>query len=234
MNYYVYQITNQINGRFYIGVRKYSGDPLDDPYMGSGKALRNAYRKYGRKNFTKIVLEVYDNERDMFAAEARIVNDEFLKNPLVYNIVPGGSGGWKVGYLTESEQSEWKLKIREANNRRYNMMSKNELSEKYGSRGPNNHFFGKTHSEDSKIKIRDANAVYSYSIISPSGETFETISLNDFCKTHKLNRDTLMYFMGKGKVPPSSNVGSKSTTWRSGLRENTTGWSASKTSITSN
>lgn len=174
MNYYVYQITNQINGRFYVGVRKYNGNPTDDPYMGSGKALRNAYRKYGRKNFTKIVLEVYDNERDMFAAEARIVNDEFLKNPLVYNIVPGGSGGWKVGYLTEEEQKEWKRKISDSNNTRYSQMTTEERSKKYG----HTKNAGRKHTEETinKLKNRDTSRITDSSWMNNGYQNFRVLN----------------------------------------------------------
>ena len=53
VNHYFYRITNKINGKYYLGVRSYSGDPEKDYYMGSGPVIRAAVRKYGKQNFTR-------------------------------------------------------------------------------------------------------------------------------------------------------------------------------------
>lgn len=92
MYYYLYEIKNLINGKIYVGVHKTKS--LDDGYMGSGKVIINAIKKYGLENFIKTILETFDNPEAMFAREKEIVNEEFLKRSDVYNLRRGGTGGF--------------------------------------------------------------------------------------------------------------------------------------------
>jgi hypothetical protein len=55
MKYYtIYKTTNLINGKIYIG--KHETSDLNDTYMGSGKVLMNAIKKYGKDSFKKEIL----------------------------------------------------------------------------------------------------------------------------------------------------------------------------------
>ena len=79
------------NGKTYIGQHLYRN--LNDNYMGSGKILENAIRKYGRKNFKKDFLvssipyrRIADRlEKEYIAFERRCGKAE-------YNITDGGEG----------------------------------------------------------------------------------------------------------------------------------------------
>lgn len=84
MYYYVYKITNQINGKYYIGA--HSTKKLDDGYMGSGKRIRYAINKYGVENFSKEILGFYNTKVEMYLAEKELVKlgDD------CYNLVEGG------------------------------------------------------------------------------------------------------------------------------------------------
>ena len=92
MVYTVYKTTNVVNGKFYIGVHKTS-NPNDD-YLGSGKLLKRAIKKYGVENFVKEILYKFENKIEAYAKEAELVTEDLIKSDLSYNITTGGKGGF--------------------------------------------------------------------------------------------------------------------------------------------
>ena len=117
MNYgYIYKITNNINGKIYIGQRKCRKDDmtedemLNDNYMGSGKILKQAIKKNGIENFTKEIICVCENKDDLNAMETLLIllakaaygND-------CYNIAAGGHNN-SLEYKTEEEMKEFSRK----------------------------------------------------------------------------------------------------------------------------
>ena len=106
MYYYIYQITNLVNNKIYVGVHKTKD--LDDGYMGSGKIIRSAIQKHGISNFSKVILEFFENAELMYAREKEIVTEEFLLREDVYNLRRGGTGGFD--YINSIVTSEEKSK----------------------------------------------------------------------------------------------------------------------------
>ena len=47
----IYKITNLVDGKMYIG--QHTTSDLDDGYMGSGKRIIRAVKKFGVQNFRK-------------------------------------------------------------------------------------------------------------------------------------------------------------------------------------
>ena len=93
MTYYIlYQVTNNLNSKIYVGVHK--TQDLNDGYMGSGKVINSAIKKHGIENFTRVILEQFDDSAAMYAREKEIVNDDFLNRADTYNLRRGGKGGF--------------------------------------------------------------------------------------------------------------------------------------------
>jgi len=102
---YVYRITNNINGKTYIG--SHAGH--NPKYMGSGVALNRAYTKYGSENFTKeIVLHCanYQEIEQQILMTLNAANDRTM-----YNLTNTGTGFLK-GHVMSASTRE---KIRKAN-----------------------------------------------------------------------------------------------------------------------
>lgn len=90
--HYFYKITNLINNHFYYGV--HNTNNLNDGYMGSGKRLQYAYKKYGIENFKKEILKYFNTKEEAYEYESIIVNEELINNKECYNIVTGGKGSF--------------------------------------------------------------------------------------------------------------------------------------------
>ena len=90
--FYFYKITNNINNHFYYGV--HCTNNLNDNYMGSGKRLQYAIKKYGIENFSKEILKYFNSKEEAFEYEEQIVNENLVNNPNCYNLTNGGHGSW--------------------------------------------------------------------------------------------------------------------------------------------
>lgn len=106
VHYLVYKLTNLVNGKIYIGCHMTKN--LDDSYMGSGRRIGYAIKKYGIENFKKEILSTHDTPEQMLAEEARLVNEEFIERIDVYNLALGGKGSWFYvnSVLTEEQRTK--------------------------------------------------------------------------------------------------------------------------------
>ena len=96
--HYFYKIINNLNKHFYYGV--HSTNNLNDGYMGSGKRLHYAYKKYGIENFNKEIIKFFNTSKEAYEYESEIVTESLISQEDCYNIVPGGNGGWE--YLNKN------------------------------------------------------------------------------------------------------------------------------------
>jgi group I intron endonuclease len=91
MYHIVYLTTNLINNKIYVG--KQSTYNLNDGYLGSGKYLLRAIKKYGKENFKRDILFYCLSETDAYFIENSIVDIHFINRDDSYNIKCGGKGG---------------------------------------------------------------------------------------------------------------------------------------------
>jgi hypothetical protein len=107
---YFYETKNIVNNRCYYGVHR--TDNLNDRYLGSGTILKRAIIKYGKENFTKIIILFFDTYQEALDKEAEIVTLDFIKNNNTYNICEGGFGGHKwteegKKIISEAAKKRW-------------------------------------------------------------------------------------------------------------------------------
>lgn len=107
MYYTIYKTTNKITNKFYTGMHQTNN--IEDNYMGSGIALRQAIKKYDLVNFTKEILYIFPTAKEMIAKEIQIVNENFISRKDTYNMKVGGIGN--VGSYKPSEESNRKRSL---------------------------------------------------------------------------------------------------------------------------
>lgn len=168
--HFVYITINLINQKLYIG--KHSTNDLNDGYLGSGKLLLKALKKYGKKNFTLDILEKCSDQKTAFERERFWINffGGGKKPHIAYNLTEGGEGnrghrhspetiskishpGKLNGMFGKNHSKETKNKIRQkVIGRKHKKESIKWMSDR--KKGSKNKFYGRTHTEESKEKNR--------------------------------------------------------------------------------
>lgn len=96
----VYVTTNLINGRKYLGKRCHK----KRGYLGSGIALNEAIKKYGKDNFHKVIIAEYSTLEEAAAEEKRLsILWDVVNSSEWYNVIPGGTGGSQKGRILSEE-----------------------------------------------------------------------------------------------------------------------------------
>lgn len=101
--YIVYETTNLINNKIYVGLHKTKNPDVFDKYLGNGvistqpytymyakTAFQYAVKKHGPENFRRKTLAIFDTIEEASDLEEQIVNEKFLERDDVYNMVLGG------------------------------------------------------------------------------------------------------------------------------------------------
>jgi group I intron endonuclease len=136
---FIYLTTNTVNGKKYVGMCK---NTHRDRYLGSGKLLKEAIKKYGRDSFERVILEECDTFESLCLAEQKwILNLNAVESEEYYNLFDGGFGG-----CSKNMKKYWSMFTDDERKKVRNWKRPNMS-------GNNNPMFGKKHSEETKMKI---------------------------------------------------------------------------------
>lgn len=152
----VYKITNEINGKSYIGRTTQRLKVRMDEHIRGNLVISRAIKKHGRENFTIKVLFRSDNFDDLNKQEKILVKAHDTLLPNGYNVVEGGYG--TAGY---KHKEETKLKMSQNRGRYYkedNSFYKKKHT-KEARKKMSNYHKGKKLTEEHKKKVALANRV---------------------------------------------------------------------------
>jgi len=132
----VYKITNNKNGKIYVGITNQGANTnrwykhCSDANVGSTFPLHNAIRKYGKENFQIEVIEIIDNEDFDYLKEREIYWIKELNSynrKIGYNLTLGGDGTFGRFHSEETKD-----KIRQkAMGRKLSEETKNKISKSH-------------------------------------------------------------------------------------------------------
>jgi group I intron endonuclease len=123
----VYKTTNLINGKIYIGQ-----DSKNNPnYIGSGKIIKLAIKKYGKNNFIKEILE-HCNTKEILDNKEKYWIQKYnsTEKSIGYNITKGGEGCLGLKHSEETKEYMKKINIGKNNPMHGKSLSKKVLKQR--------------------------------------------------------------------------------------------------------
>ena len=158
--YIVFITTNMVNNKEYTGAHS-TTDLENDTYLGSGKLLKLAVKKYGKDKFIREILYEYDNAEQAYAKEKELVTKEYVDRQDTYNLKVGGEGGFDYLNNNPTMIAKRKKGIRKSVKEGRHIGWKQRWADGTitGKSGIENGFYGKNHSDKTRRKIKENNAM---------------------------------------------------------------------------
>ena len=158
---YIYLTINKVNHKTYVGQKTLKNKTWDkDNYLGSGKILKCAIKKYGRENFEKFLIQFCYSKEELNKQEIFWIAEYRKRGLAQYNIANGGEGGvfkgrppWNKGKTGVYSDEVLKRLSEACKGRKCSEETKRKMSESH--KGNQNHK-GKYHSEETKRRISKA------------------------------------------------------------------------------
>ena len=163
MKGYLYKTECLVNGKLYIGISVNQKNKKN--YLGSGIALKDAIKKYGKENFKKtILIDNVDSLEELNRLEKEYIKKYNCFCPIGYNIDLGGKGNGNHSEATKNKISKTKTGVKHtqehiAKNRESHkgLILKTETKKKIGKSNKGNVPWnkGKKMSKEFSDKIRN-------------------------------------------------------------------------------
>jgi group I intron endonuclease len=191
---FIYLTTNNKNGKKYVGMCKYTHEK---EYIGSGKLLKQAIKKYGKDSFTRVTLEDCPTFKYMCEAEKKWIDKlQAVESKDYYNISYGGFGGcsksikdyWSMYTLEERKHMRnWnRPDISGSKNPMYGKKHTEETKKKIGSKSINRNWGRKT-----PVKGANNPNAKTIKVVFDNGNTVRFECIKDFCDEYKYNYSTM-------------------------------------------
>ncbi|MFT9089818.1 MAG: NUMOD3 domain-containing DNA-binding protein, partial [Gluconacetobacter sp.] len=166
---YVYLLTNDINGKKYVGI-SYNPPGRWQEHFGGKNVISKALRKYGFENFTKEVIAV-SNRKGALELEEHYCEIHNSLQPNGYNLKAGGHGSHQTSEETRSKMSaalkgrklsleyraqmsiRHKGKAGTFNGRRHTKETRERMSASNKGRTGSKSMLGKKHTSETRAKI---------------------------------------------------------------------------------
>lgn len=143
---FIYITTNMVNGRRYIGQKKFNSGWQH--YLGSGVLLLKAIKKYGVDNFNRGIIAIVYSKNELNQLEKQwITNYNAVKSNEFYNIADGGYENPFAGKTVEELNCIWRKISKKITGRKLSEITKVKLR---------NIHIGKPLSEEHKRKIGES------------------------------------------------------------------------------
>jgi group I intron endonuclease len=194
----VYLITNQLNGKQYVGQtvqsleKRWKRHCWESTLNRNSMAITKAIALYGIEKFSIQILEECSNQVELNAAEQKFIIQFNTLAPCGYNL---NTGGKSKGHLSE----ETKRKIAASNrNRQVSDLTKKKLSESHKGWVPSENtrekwrktFQGKKQDEK-VVRKRAIKLAKTYTLISPEGFETTFTNMKEFCQQHNLSESKM-------------------------------------------
>lgn len=206
MKFIIYQITNNVNGRYYRGAHVTNN--VHDTYMGSGDLIRKAIKKYGIEKFSKTILAECSTIEEMYKREKELVVSIHL-DPLSYNVNDGGHGGG--GHVNKApnriqcmHNPEIAKRVSDSLKKRYadpknkkNLLKRLALATEAarklntGKKRPEHAALMKKLHDEGKLKMEVTRTPSTFLITDPGKRNYTVYNLQEFCYNNGLPYNTI-------------------------------------------
>lgn len=175
----------------------HSTNNLEDGYMGSGTRLVNSIKAHGRNNQVKEILIYCSSREELKDEEKKLVTPELIDTEYCMNLIEGGGSvyaGIYAGNLNKirlQTDPEYRTKFLNEKSLHFkNLHSQGKLKNK-GT------FKGKSHSEETKLKMRLSSIESS---LGEKNSQFGTCWIHNNVENKKIDKTLLDSFINLGWI----------------------------------